>query len=227
MSFTKAELRDLYRIRSKRYDFTANLYYLIGFREWAYREKAVRQLRLSPGDTVVEIGCGTGLNFDLIQQAIGPTGQLIGVDMTESMLERARLRVEQHQWSNVELIQTDAATFDFPPDVNGILSTFALTLVPEFDAVIRTGSEALENGGRWVVADLKLPGGRLAWLTRILLPLFRPFGVTIDLADRHPWDSIDACLSEFRFDESYFGYVYVASGTKAVSDHGGESLHLS
>ena len=216
MPFTKPELRDLYRVRSKRYDFTANLYYLIGFREWAYRRKAVRQLRLSPGDTVVEIGCGTGLNFELIQQAIGPTGQLIGVDMTESMLDRARLRVEQHQWSNVELIQSDAATFEFPQEVNGILSTFALTLVPEFDAVIRNGAEALVDGGRWVVADLKLPGGRQAWLTRILLPLFRPFGVTIDLADLHPWDSINACLSEFRLNESYFGYVYIASGTKAL-----------
>lgn len=216
MPLTKPELRDLYRIRSKRYDFTANLYYLIGFRECAYRQKAVRQLRLSPGNTVVEIGCGTGLNFELIQQEIGPAGHLIGVDMTESMLERARHRVARHQWSNVELLQTDAAAFDFPQHVNGILSTFALTLVPEFDAVIRAGAQALANRGRWVVADLKLPGGHQAWLTRILLPLFRPFGVTFDLAERHPWDSLNACLSEFRLDETYFGYAYVASGTKAL-----------
>ncbi len=77
---TRSELKDLYRRRAKRYDFTANLYYLVGFREWSYRKKAVAALRLRPGDTVVEIGCGTGLNFGLLQTAVGPSGRIIGVE---------------------------------------------------------------------------------------------------------------------------------------------------
>ncbi len=56
------EIIELYRRRAKRYDFTANLYYLLGFREWRYREKAVAELSLRPGDTVVEIGCGRDRN---------------------------------------------------------------------------------------------------------------------------------------------------------------------
>jgi len=72
MALTKKELIDLYRLRSRNYDITANLYYLIGFREQAYRKKAVRTLDLKPGDTVVEIGCGTGLNFPLFKALSAP-----------------------------------------------------------------------------------------------------------------------------------------------------------
>lgn len=62
----KKEVIDLYRCRAKRYDSTAQPYYLAGFREWAYREKAVGVLALVPGDTAIEIGCGTGLSFALL-----------------------------------------------------------------------------------------------------------------------------------------------------------------
>ncbi|NIP58969.1 MAG: methyltransferase domain-containing protein, partial [Gemmatimonadetes bacterium] len=101
MALTKPELTDLYRRRAPRYDLSANLYYLLGFREWAYRKKAIRALRLEPGDTVVEIGCGTGLNFGLLREAVGPEGRVVGVDMTTAMLEEARERVDREAWDNV------------------------------------------------------------------------------------------------------------------------------
>jgi ubiquinone/menaquinone biosynthesis C-methylase UbiE len=66
VALSRSELICLYRKRAKRYDWTANLYYLIGFREWAYRKKAIAALSLNKGDTVVEIACGTGLNFALL-----------------------------------------------------------------------------------------------------------------------------------------------------------------
>lgn len=62
MAFSKEEIIRKYQARAKRYNFTANLYYLLGLREFAYRKKAVLALNLKPGDTVVELGCGTGLN---------------------------------------------------------------------------------------------------------------------------------------------------------------------
>lgn len=211
---TKQQLAELYRKRSHWYDFTANLYCLIGFREWAYRKTAIAALNLKPGDTVVEIGCGTGLNFSLLQRAVGGGGRIIGVDLTQAMLDQARHRVERKGWSNVELIQCDAADFEFPTGLDGIISTFALTLSPDFDDVIRRGAEALAPGGRFVVADLKLPTGWSGKLLPILMPFFRPFGVTKDLGERHPWESIDSYLDETTMQEMYFGYTYIASGTK-------------
>lgn len=210
--FSKQQLIDLYRKRAPHYDFSANLYYLIGVREFAYRKQAVARLRLQPGDTVVEIGCGTGLNFSLLQRYIGPTGKIICVDMTDKMLARAESRIHKEGWSNVELIHQDAAEYEFPSAAHGILSTFALTLCPDFDDVICRGAEALSESGRWVVLDFKRPTTWARVLTPLLLATTRPFGVTLDLADRHPWESIDRYLQDAEVEERYFGFVYIASG---------------
>src|SRR6516165_7731109 len=113
MPLNEQELVDVYRKRAKRYDFTAQLYYLMGFREWAYREKAVEALALKRGDAVVEIGCGTGLNFGLLENEIGREGKIVGVDLTDAMLGGAQERIHRNGWSNVELVQSDAATFQF------------------------------------------------------------------------------------------------------------------
>jgi len=213
-AFNKTEVAKLYRRRARRYDFSAYLYYLAGFRYLAYREKAVRALNLKPGDTVVEIGCGTGLNFPLLREEVGPGGRIIGVDLTDKMLERARARVEERGWTNVELVERDAANYGFPDGVNSIISTFALTLVPEFDAVIRNGARALAPGGRWAIADLKMPSNRLSKLTPYIAFIARPFGVTLDLAARHPWESLGKYLHRTAIEEVYGGIAYVAMGEK-------------
>ncbi|MEJ2695748.1 MAG: methyltransferase domain-containing protein [Candidatus Sulfobium sp.] len=217
MAITKKQIVDLYRLRSRRYEVTANLYYLIGFREQSYRNKAVRALNLSPGDTVVEIGCGTGLNFTLLQSAVGPGGRIIGVDLTDSMLDQARNRIKKESWSNVELVQGDAASYVFPRGIDGIISTFALTLVPEFDTVIRNGCEALKERKRWVVLDFKMPAPPFSSLAPLFLYLTKPFGVSLDLASRHPWESIHRYLRHPSMIEHYMGFVYIATGEKGGS----------
>lgn len=215
MALNKDELRELYRKRSEFYDFSANLYYLIGFREQAYRKKVVTALDLKRGDTVVEICCGTGLNFSLLQSAVGPEGKIIGVDLTAEMLDKARERVRRKGWTNVELVHGDAAKFSFPLKVDGILSTFALTLVPEYDAVIRNGSLALAPGKRWVILDFKSPSHRASALfVSLLIFLTRPFGVRRDLVLRHPWESIEKYLGGVSITELYFGVSYIAVGEK-------------
>ncbi len=209
---TQTKLAELYRRRAKRYDFTANLYYLLGFREWKYRKKAVATLALQPGDTVVEIGCGTGLNFRLLEEAIGPRGKIIGVDLTDAMLHGARARIEREAWRNVELVECDAGRYEFSREVDAIISTFALTLVPEFDDVIKHGAQSLRPGRHWVVADLKMPDNWFRHLYPLLLPLFRPFGVTLDLAERHPWESMEKYLKNVTVEDFFLGFTYIASG---------------
>lgn len=212
----KRDVVDIYRKRAKRYDFTANLYYLMGFREWAYRRRAVAALELQPGDRVVEVGCGTGLNFALLQGAVGPTGRIIGVDLTDAMLAQARRRVLANGWVNVDLVLSDAATFAFPAGVDGILSTFALTLAPEYDGVIQRGSQALAPGGRWVLLDFKLPDNPLAALAPLMAFLTAPFGVRLEMADRHPWASVERYLPNSQMREFYGGFVYIAVGEASV-----------
>ena len=209
---TREEVLAVYRKRARRYDLTANAYYLLGFREWAYRKRAIEALGLQRGDTVVEIGCGTGLNFGLLEERIGPEGRLIGVDLTDAMLAGARTRIKASGWRNIELVESTAASFRFPPEVDGILSTFARTLEPDFDLVIEEGAKALKPGRRWVILDLKLPSNWLRHLAPVLILLVRPFAVSAEVAKRRPWESLHRHLKHVTMQELYFGVAYVAVG---------------
>jgi demethylmenaquinone methyltransferase/2-methoxy-6-polyprenyl-1,4-benzoquinol methylase len=173
---------------------------------------AVEALALNKGDTVVDIGCGTGLNFPLLQEKIGLAGKIVGVDMTAEMLDQARIRAARKGWSNVELVQADAAHYAFPNPTHGVISTLAITLVPEYDTVIRNGAAALRQGGRFVILDLKKPANWPPWLVRLGVWLAQPFGVSLDLAERHPWQSMDKYLSDISITELYWGIAYVAVG---------------
>ena len=212
MAMNKEQLARLYQRRAKRYNLSANAYYFIGVREYAYRKMAVRALNLNPGDTVVEICCGTGLNFDLLNHKVGPQGRIIGVDLTAAMLEEADRRIRSRRWANVTLIQNDAADFEFPRPVDAVISTFALTLVPEYDQVIKNAACALSTGKRLAVLDFKLPEKWPVWLIRLFAILTRPFGVTLDLSERHLWESVGRHMTPVVFEELYFGAVYLSVG---------------
>jgi ubiquinone/menaquinone biosynthesis C-methylase UbiE len=222
---TREYVIERYRDRARHYDITANLYYLFGFREWAYRRQAVQALRLCPGDTVVEIGCGTGLNFPLLEQVIGPQGRIIGIDLTDAMLAQAQHRVQAYGWKNVNLVQVDALEFQFPTEVNAILSTLALSLVPECAEVITHGCTVLAPGGHWVVLDLKLPKRSPGWLVPILLPILRPFAVTEEVMARRPWDAIRTAmqtrLADCSWIELFFGFAFLAAGIYKQKDSNG------
>jgi demethylmenaquinone methyltransferase/2-methoxy-6-polyprenyl-1,4-benzoquinol methylase len=212
-------VRALYRRRSRNYDWTANLYYLIGYREWAYRRRAVSALRLSAGDTVVEMCCGTGLNFSLLQAAVGSEGRIVGVDLTDAMLDEARRRVDRNGWTNVDLVQSEAAVFEYPEGLAGILSTYALTMVPEYDRVIERGAAALRAAGRWVVLDLTVPAS-LSRLSGLYLLLTRPFGASLEAARRRPWDSLRRHMGHVERENLFLGFSYLAWAEKTARPQG-------
>jgi demethylmenaquinone methyltransferase/2-methoxy-6-polyprenyl-1,4-benzoquinol methylase len=128
----KQDIQAAYQRQAKHYDFAVQLYRLLGLRIETYRSRAVERLRLKPGDRVVDLGCGTGLNFLHVMEQIGPQGRLIGVDLSAKMLARARERAERAGWKNIELVQSDMATYVFPQGINAVLSTGAFGYVPEY-----------------------------------------------------------------------------------------------
>ncbi len=214
MALKKEEVRALYTRRAKRYDLGVNLYRLAGFRLDRYRQLAVESLSLNFGDTVIDLACGTGLNFKYLQKAVGEKGRIIGVDLTNAMLDQARQRVAANGWLNVDLVQADLAEYSFPTRAAGILSTYAITLAPEFDAVIRRGAEALHPGGRLAVLDFKKPDHWPEWLIRLGAWSYKPYGVSLDLASRHPWESINRYLVPIMFREFYRGALYLSVGRR-------------
>jgi ubiquinone/menaquinone biosynthesis C-methylase UbiE len=215
---TRAHLIETYRKKARHYDFTSQFYPAPGYPHRAHRRRAVHALGLCPGDTVVDIACGTGLNFSLIEQAIGPEGRIVGVDLTDAMLAQARRRMEANSWSNISLVQADAAEFDFPAEVDAILSTYALTQVPGCGEVIAHGAAALSSGGRWVVVDLKVPDNAPRRLAQVGRALVRPFGSIDEWVARRPWEAIRAAMQETLTDLSWtelvFGTAFLAAGSR-------------
>ena len=219
---TREHLIEVYRKKAKRYDVTSRLYPAPGYPQRGQRRQAVRALDLSRGDTVVDMACGTGLNFSLLEAAIGPEGRIVGVDLTDAMLDQAQRRIETNGWSNVSLVQADAAEFDFPAGVDAILSTYALTQVPECEEVIARGAAALSEGGRWAVLDLKVPDSTPRWLTHLGVATVRPFASIEDWVARRPWEAIRTGMQETLVDvswaELFFGTAFLASGRLASGE---------
>jgi demethylmenaquinone methyltransferase/2-methoxy-6-polyprenyl-1,4-benzoquinol methylase len=129
-------VRRVYDRVAGRYDSALALFSLIGYRTGAYRRHAVEALDLRAGQTVVDLGCGTGMNLPLLAEAVGSGGRVVGVDFSASMLGEARARAERLGLGNVELAQADAATFAFPGELDRVLATFSLSMMPEPERVI-------------------------------------------------------------------------------------------
>jgi ubiquinone/menaquinone biosynthesis C-methylase UbiE len=225
---TREHLIETYRKKAKHYDITSRLYPVPGYPQRAQRLRAVQALRLRPGATVIDIACGTGLNFSLIQKLIGRDGRIIGVDLTDAMLERAKDRIATNGWRNVSLVQADAVDFDFPTDVDAILSTYALTQVPNCAAVIAHGAEALSEGGRWVVLDLKVPAGVPRRLAQLGTAAVRPFASIDQWIVRRPWEAIRVAMQEELVDSSWtellFGTAFLAAGSRGTRRSDGPPL---
>ncbi len=206
--------------RAGSYDLGMKLYYLIGYRYAAYLRNAVRVLELCPGDTVVEIACGTGINFKSIQKAIGPSGKIIGVDRTEGMLAEAKKKVDAAGWSNVELIQHDAVEYEFPENVDGVLSTYALSYIPGYEEIVRNGCKALAPGRRISIMDLRSPTTPVISkiVSFLLVLLLKPYAVTDDYVARYRLEQIEKIMREqlgnATVREWYLGTTYVASAER-------------
>jgi demethylmenaquinone methyltransferase/2-methoxy-6-polyprenyl-1,4-benzoquinol methylase len=216
---TREHLIETYRKKAKHYDITSRLYPAPGYPQRTQRLRAVQALGLRTGNTVIDLACGTGLNFPLLQKAVGPGGRIVGVDLTDAMLAQAQHRIETNGWSNISLVQADAAGFDFPAEVDAILSTYALTQVPECAQVIAHGTAALSGGGRWAVLDLKVPGRTPEWLTQLGTAIVRPFASIDEWTMRRPWEAIRSAMQEELADpawtELFFGTAFLATGSRS------------
>ena len=128
-----------------------------------YRKMVIQKLELQDGETVLDLGCGSGLNFEPIMAEIGPQGILVGVDVSAKMLARAQKVVNQNGWKNVRLFQQDVRRLDAVDfealmgasvPVDKILCTLGMSVFPEWQVVFDKTFSLLKSGGKYGLMDL-------------------------------------------------------------------------
>src|SRR3954469_24876955 len=95
------------------------------------RRRAVAALGLKPGDTILEIGAGTGRNFPYLVEAVGPSGTGMGVDASQGMLAEARKLIQRPRGANVQLVHQDATQVHLDREVDGVLFSLSYSPLPE------------------------------------------------------------------------------------------------
>ncbi len=200
---------------------------------WAFRplgarrlqEQAVDLLDLHPGDTVVDLGCGTGVNLPALANAVGEHGHVVGVDLSSGMLVRARRRADRHRLSQVTLHRADIRGFRLPAGTAAVLATASLEMVPEHDAVVRELARQLApTRGRLAVGGVRRPPTWPAWAVALGRSATAVFGVTRAYEDIQPWRSVRHHMDEITFETAAGGalYLIVARPRPAPSDDPGD-----
>ena len=215
MPISKENVETAYQRNASNYDLAVKLFYpLIGLHIAEYRRRAVEHLNLKPGDTVVDIGCGTGLCFPLLMNKIGPNGHLIGIDISSEMLSHANKMVENAGWTNVQLIHSDIAKYEFPDGINGAISTGVFGYIKERRKVMERVSKALVHDSPLVIIDGKYPVNWPTWAFKIFVKLCSPFGVNEDYFKADTWKIVEELFEDTTFEEMYAGLLYISSGRR-------------
>ena len=127
------------------------------------RRRAVAAMGLRPGDAVLEIGVGSGRNLPYLLDAVGPSGGVVGVDLSPGMLAEARKVVDRRGAANVTLIAADASTVELDRDFDAALFSLSYSVIPEAvrPQALARAWDRLRPGGRLVILDGGLARTRL------------------------------------------------------------------
>jgi SAM-dependent methyltransferase len=175
-----------------------------------WRNAAVRRLELHPGGHVIDVGCGTGASFPGLVAAVGPTGRVTGVDVSEEMIAVARTRVADAGWRNVEIVLGEAGTAPLPSDVDGALFFLAHDLIRS-PTVVEHVIAACRPGAHVVAFGPKRPP-RWNWPLNVAVRWgTAPYVTTFDGFDA-PWNLLEARLDAFTTRSSALGAVYLGWG---------------
>jgi len=176
------------------------------------RREAVACLGLQPGETVLDMGCGTGLSLPLLCAAVGAAGRVVGIEQSPEMLARARRRVVHHAWRNVELIGAAAEAARWRGRADAALFHFTHDLLQRPEAVanalghLRRGARVVATGLCWA------PRWAIAVNAAVLVAARRSTTTLVGL-DR-PWHLLEARLGPMRVQRRLLGAVYLACGAK-------------
>lgn len=194
------------------YDYLSNWYYK------KPRNYAIKELDLKTGKSVLNLPCGTGVNFQYFENYLKNTGIIIGIDLSSGMLKQAKQKSDKNGWTNVNLELENATKIDQKwfenynktnklEGFDAIFLDLGLSGLPEWRNIIDNMISLLNPNGKIVILDwyLEKPSLRakfVKWIGK-------------GEVDRPIWQYLKSKVSEFKLDDSFnFGGVFVASGVK-------------
>ncbi len=195
---------------AKYYGRYAREYDASAARTMALRRRTIARLGLQPGDVVLDAGCGTGLSFALLLEAVGCNGQVIGVESSKQMMALARERVAKAGWENVLLIEDAIERASWPVPADALLFNYTHDILRDpaaLDAIFRQS----RPGARVAAAGIKHPP---RWLDP--LRLYRRYKsrncyTRFEGLDA-PWDLLVRDIPGLQVEATLFGTGYVAWG---------------
>lgn len=201
---TKEQAKRTYDRLSRFYDFTA------GFFEKKFRNIALERLKVNEGETVLEIGFGTGCCLEEMAKMIGNKSRAYGIDISTGMLEITRKQLEKARLADrVELYCGDAATLPYDDNMfDAVFMSFTLELfdTPEIPIVLTEIKRVLKPKGRLGVVSLSKEYGE-SWLLKVYEWFHKKFPAIADCRPIYVEGSIKDAGYKIRFKEriSIFG----------------------
>ena len=191
------------------YDYISNWYYKKA------RNYAIKELQLKNGQTVLNVPCGTGVNFKYFNEYLNNTGLIIGIDLSSGMLDKAKQKIEKNGWTNVKIelnnaTKIDQNWLDYRDEqiiIDSVFCDLGLSGLPEWRNIIDNMISILKPNGRIVILDWYLEKPSLKG----------DFGKWIGKGevDRPIYQYLETKVSNFKVDDSFnYGGVFVASGSK-------------
>jgi phosphatidylethanolamine/phosphatidyl-N-methylethanolamine N-methyltransferase len=143
------------------------------------RVHAIQRMGIQAGDRVLEVGVGTGINAGLYPRDCAVTG----IDLSSSMLEKARDRIARKGIRNVRLVEMDAADLKFADETFDIVyAPYLISVVPDPITVAREMRRVCRTGGRIIFLNhFRSPNALLAWIERVISPFTVHIGFKSDL----------------------------------------------
>lgn len=189
------------------------------------RQKAVQMLRLKPRDRVLDVGCGPGGSFPYLVEAVGPSGEVVGVEISPEMAINARRRIQKNGWSNVQVIVADARTVKLEGKFDGLLM-FAAHDIYSSPRALDNLFQYLKGDARVAAFGAKPSSGPFGWTLNSLLRLaFSKLSFPWTPAlDRQPWQLLEERVGELTVEEHFLGWMFLAWGSTRTAEKGQDSF---
>jgi len=176
------------------------------------RTKAVHLLQLPKGGRALDVGCGTGGSFPYLRDAVGETGEVVGVEISPDVARAAERRIDVNHWSNVKVVVGDARTATLEGMFDGMILFGAPDIYASAEALANLRPHLRDNA-RVVAFGAKLTKRRFGVVLNVLVKsLMRLSFESTPKLNFEPWAALTAYSSEIQVQEFVHGCFFLVSG---------------